>query len=294
MMFRACAKLTLALLGLGAATSAAPAHPPAWTQAVKPFRIAPHVYYVGSKGLSAYLITSDAGAILVDGPLEENASLVERNIESVGVPLKSVKWILSDHAHNDHVGALAQIKKDTGASFAASAGDQVALERGMPRGDTDYDLTDFHFPPIKVDRVIQDGQSVVVGDAVVTAHLTPGHTPGCTSWSTSVKDGNKPLHVLFLCSITVAGNLLVGNRAYPAIVADYEETFAQLSAMKADIVLPSHPEMVDLLGRKARFDAGNRRAFIDPAFLGRFVAHSKADFEAALAKARRSKPGAPD
>jgi len=292
-MSKTRASLALALLAFGAATSASPAHPPAWTQPVKPFRIAPHIYYVGSKGLSAYLITSGEGAILIDGPLEENASLVEHNIESVGVPLKSVKWIVSDHAHNDHVGAVAQIKKDTGARFAASAGDQVALERGIPRGDTDYDPTDFHFPPIKVDRVIQDGQGVAVGDAVLTAHLTPGHTPGCTSWSTTVGDGNRRLRVLFLCSITVAGNLLVGNRAYPGIVADYEETFTRLSAMKADIVLTSHPEMADVLGREARLEAGDRRAFIDPTFLPRFIAQSRSDFEAAMSKAIHTKPAAP-
>src|SRR5258708_33754900 len=176
-MTRTLATLALGLLVVGTATSASAAQSPTWTQPVKPFRIAPHIYYVGSKGLAAYLIISREGAILIDGTLEENASLVEHNIESAGVPLKSLKWILSDHAHSDHVGALARIKMDTGARFAASAGDQVALERGIPRGDTDYDTTDFHFPPIKVDRVIQDGQSVAVGDAVLTAHLTPGHTP---------------------------------------------------------------------------------------------------------------------
>jgi metallo-beta-lactamase class B len=291
-MSKTSVKIALGLLTVGAAAYASQANPPAWTEAIKPFRIAPHIYYVGSRGLSAYLITSDAGAILIDGPLEENASLVEHNIESVGVPLTSVKWILGDHAHNDHVGALAQIKRDTGARFAASAGDQVALERGVPRGDTDYDQTHFHFRPIKVDRIIQEGDRVGVGDAVLTAHLTPGHTPGCTSWSTTVEDGNRRLRVLFLCSITVAGNLLVGNRAYPSIVADYEETFTKLSAMKADIVLTSHPEMADLLGRQARLEAGDRRAFVDPAFLRTFVVQSKADFEAALSKARHARPAA--
>jgi metallo-beta-lactamase class B len=99
--------------------------------------------------------------------------------------------------------------------------------------------------------------------------------------------------VLFLCSITVAGNLLVGNRAYPGIVADYEETFTRLSAMKADIVLTSHPEMADVLGREARLEAGDRRAFIDPTFLPRFIAQSRSDFEAAMSKAKHTKPAAP-
>ena len=285
-------KITVALVVLSIATLASADNPRAWTQPIKPFRIAQDIYYVGSKGLSAYLIASRDGAILIDGPLEQNAALIERNIESVGVPLHSVKWIVSDHAHNDHIGAVARIKKDTGARFAASAGDQAALERGVPRGDTDYDPAGFHFPPITVDRVIQDGESLTVGDAVLTAHLTPGHTPGATSWSTTVADGNRHLRVLFLCSITVAGNILAGNRAYPGIVADYEATFAKLSAMKADIVLPSHPEMADVLGRAARVRAGERRAFIDPAFLAKFVARSKADFESALSKAggRQSRP----
>jgi metallo-beta-lactamase class B len=287
--------LALTFLGLGAVTAASAAQPTTYTQPVKPFRIAPHIYYVGTRGLSAYLITSQDGAILIDGTAEENASLVEHNIETVGVPLKTVKWIVSDHAHNDHVGALARIKKDTGARFAASAGDQVALERGTPRGDTTYDQTEFDFPPIKVDRVVQDGQSVAVGDAVLTAHLTPGHTPGCTSWSTTVSDGDRRLRVLFLCSITVAGNKLVGNGAYPTIVADYEKTFAKLSKMKADIVLTSHPDMdiADVLGRKARAEAGDRRAFIDSEALQKIVAQSKQDFEAMLAKARRTQRAAP-
>jgi len=281
--------IALALLGFGSSASAE--DHPTWTQPVKPFRIAPHIYYVGTKGLSAFLITSRDGAILIDGTLKENASLIERNIEAVGVPLRSVKWIVSDHAHSDHVGAVAQIRMDTGARFAASAGDQVALERGMPRGDTNYDLTGFDFPPIKVDRVIRDGESVVVGDAILTAHLTPGHTPGCTSWTTTVSDSGRHLRVLFLCSITVAGNKLVGNQAYPTIVADYEQTFAKLSKMKADIVLTSHPEISDIFGREARVEAGDRRAFIERNAFPAIVAESKRAFEATLAEARNNHPG---
>jgi metallo-beta-lactamase class B len=153
--------------------------------------------------------------------------------------------------------------------------------------DTDYVATPF--PPIKVDTVVHDGQSVAVGDAVLTAHLTPGHTPGCTSWTTTVRDEKRPLRVLFLCSITVAGNILVGNSAYPTITVDFEETFAKLSTMKADIVLTSHPEIADVLERQARVEAGDRNAFIDPTALSRIVAESKAAFESALAKAQRTK-----
>lgn len=287
MIARTLAGLALAALGLGAATSAPAATPAAWTEPVEPFAIAPHIYYVGTKGLSAYLVGSAEGAILIDGTAAANAALVERNIAAVGVPLGSVKWIVSDHAHDDHVGAISRIEKDSGASFAASAGDRAALERGFPRGDTDYDQASHHFPPIKVDRVIRDGDRLAVGDAVLTAHLTPGHTPGCTSWSTTVRDGGRPLTVLFLCSITVAGNRLVGNCAYPSIAADYRQTFAKLSGMKADIVLTSHPEIADVLGREARVRAGDRNAFIDRKALSAIVARSRRDFDAALAAQRR-------
>jgi metallo-beta-lactamase class B len=282
-MMRIWSAVGIAAVGcLSAAPFALPAQEPAWTQAVEPFRIAPGVYYVGTKGLAAYLIRSKEGAILIDGTLQENAPLIERNIERVGVPLDKVKLIVSDHAHFDHVGAVAQIKRDTGARFAASAGDAVALGRGLPRGDTHYPAR--AFPPITVDQVVADGQSLVVGDAVLTAHLTPGHTPGCTSWSTTVPDGDRRLDVLFLCSITVAGNVLVGNRAYPGIAEDFEKTFVKLSAMRADIVLTSHPEIADVLGREARVRAGEAGAFIDPTALPRIVAQSRAAFEATLAE----------
>lgn len=210
--------------------------------------------------------------------------MIERNIEAVGVPLHAVKRLISDHAHEDHVGALAQIKRDTGAEFFASAGDRWALEHGRARGDTNYKPKPF--APIKVDRVVRDGEMIQLGDVALTAHMTPGHTPGCTSWSTTVQDQGQQLNVLFLCSITVAGNILVGNRAYPQIASDYRATFRELEAMKADIVLPSHPDIADVIEREARREAGETDAFIDPRALPSLVAHFSAEFEAALAAAR--------
>jgi metallo-beta-lactamase class B len=269
---------------LGIAAPASAEDPPAWSTPVKPFRIVGNVYYVGTKGLAAYLIVSNKGAILLDGTIAENAPLVERNIEEVGVPLHEVKRLISDHAHSDHVGALARIKRDTGAEFLASAGDRWALEHGRARGDTNYKPQPF--APIKVDRVVRDGEQIELGDVALTAHLTPGHTPGCTSWSTTVEDQGRQLNVLFLCSITVAGNILVGNRAYPEIVSDYRATFRKLEAIKADIVLTSHPEVADVLGREARREAGETDAFIDPKLLASLAASFSAAFESALAAPR--------
>ncbi|MGH8445297.1 MAG: hypothetical protein ACREVL_08515 [Solimonas sp.] len=140
-----------------------------------------------------------------------------------------------------------------------------------------------------MDGIVEEGQEVRLGEVALTAHLTPGHTPGCTNWSTTVDDGGVPRRVLFLCSITVAGNTLVGNRAYPGIVEDYRATFARLAAMQADILLTSHPEMADVLERQAHREAGEADAFIDPKALPELVAGFKADFEAALAKAKKAK-----
>ncbi|MBD9377632.1 subclass B3 metallo-beta-lactamase [Pseudoxanthomonas sp. PXM04] len=254
--------------------------PPEWSEPAKPFHIASNVYYVGTQGLAAYLIKSDEGAILLDATLAENASQIERNIESLGVPLREVKLLLSDHTHADHVGAMAQLKRDTGARFLASEGDRWALENGRNEGDNNYGV--MPFDPIPVDEVISDGQQVRLGDVVLTAHLTPGHTRGCTSWSMTVDDRGTPRQVLFLCSITVAGNTLVGNQAYPGIADDYRATFAKLAAMRADIVLTSHPEMADVLERAARRDAGDPDAFVEPGLLSTLVKDFKAAFEDAL------------
>jgi len=177
--------LMAAMGWLGMASAASAGDPPEWSAPVKPFQIAHGIYYVGTEGLAAYLIVSRQGAILLDGTTAGNAALVERNIETVGVGLREVKLLLSDHAHSDHVGALAKIKQDTGAQVLASAGDRWALEHGQIRSDTDYTPTPF--APVKVDRLVRDGESIRLGDVALTAHLTPGHTAGCTSWSMTVE-----------------------------------------------------------------------------------------------------------
>lgn len=274
-----------------AAAAATSGNPVEWSTPVKPFRIAGDIYYVGTKGLAAYLLVSRQGAVLLDGTLATNAAMIEHNILAVGVSLKDVKLLIADHAHYDHVGALARIKVDTGAALVASAGDRWALEHGRPRGQNIY--PDTGFPAVKVDSVVGDGETRRVGDIVLTAHLTPGHTPGCTSWSTSIRDGDRLLSVLFLCSITVAGNVLVGNRAYPEIADDYRSTFDRLDAMRAEIVLTSHPDIADVLGRQARRDAGDANAFVDRGALRRIVAAARAEFNESLAKAsalKREKP----
>ena len=275
-----------ALLALLAALFAAPAaaglDPPEWTEPTAPFRIAGPVYYVGSKGLAAYLIAAPGGLILLDGTMAENVPQIEANIAALGFHLKDVKWLLVSHAHFDHAAGLAALKADSGARLLAAAQEKPALESGRPPSVTSYGIVTF--PPVKVDQVVADGAPLDLGGMRFTTIVTPGHTPGCTTWATTIADGPKTLRVVFPCSMTVAGNRLVGNAGYPGIVADFQSTFPVMAAIPADIVLPAHPELADVHGRPARAAAGDADAFIDSALLARLTAQSAAAFEAELAR----------
>jgi metallo-beta-lactamase class B len=259
--------------------------PPSWSQPIKPFHITGPVWYVGTRGLAAYAIVAREGTILISGPMAGEAGQVERNLAAIGVQPRQVKWILNSHAHFDHAAAFAELRRWSGAKLVASAGDASALRRGRHEADNDNGFT--RFPPVAVDRIVRDGEQVRTGTLAVTALLTPGHTAGCTTWLLPVTEGRTTLRVVFPCSITVAGNHLYGNRAYPTIDADYRRSFARLAAVHADIVLPMHPEIADVLERAERRDAGDARAFIDPTVLPRIVAAARKDYAVALASQRK-------
>lgn len=265
---------TWAALAIGCALAAtnagaSPSSDPSWLKPIEPFRVVGNVYYVGTEGLAAYLVVSPRGDVLLDGTLAENAPLIERNIEKLGFHVRDVKVLLNSHAHFDHAGALARLKKDTGARLWASAGDVWALEHGRHRGDDTYGGATF--PAVKVDHVVRDGETLRLGDLRLTAVLTPGHTPGCTTWTFPVRDGARTLNAVFAGCFSSGGNVLVGNKAYPSIQADYRGSFAKLRALKADVVLPTHPEFADMLGREKKAQAGDRNAFVDPRQLGEII-----------------------
>jgi metallo-beta-lactamase class B len=272
-----CLLATAAGLSAGAATAQSP---PAWSQPQEPFRVVGPIHYVGTEGIAVYLIKTSRGLILLDGGLEQAVPIVERNIAKLGFRLQDVQIILETHAHWDHVAGLAALKRDTGARLLASPGDRLALESGIPPSDTEYDVG--KFPAVKVDAVLHDGEAVRLGDVAMTPLLTPGHTPGCTSWAMTVKENGRPLDVVFPCSLTVAGNVLVGNKGYPGIVADFRRTFARMRGVKADVVLPAHAEFADVIGRARRRDAGEANAFLAPGLLPDLVKKSEQAFEAEL------------
>jgi metallo-beta-lactamase class B len=270
--------LSLATFGVASADNSN------WTKPQKPYRVVGNIYYVGSEGLSAWLITSSEGHVLLDsGASAEGGKLIERNIATLGFKLADVKILINTHAHFDHAGGLAQLKADIPtAKVWASRLDEPALEKGQHFGDNDNGLTPF--PAVKVDRGFGDGQKLKLGETSLVAHITPGHTIGCTSWTTAVTEKGRPLAVTFPCSLSVAGNVLVGNKTHKSIVADYRASFAALRAIPTDVMLPSHEEQGDLLAKRQKMLRGDVNAFVDPTELGRFVATSETAFNKELAR----------
>lgn len=266
--------IALAVL-LSAGAALASSDPPEWTQPTAPFHIVGNIHYVGSKGLAAYLITTPKGAILLDGTMAQNVPAIEANIRSLGFKLSDVKILLNSHAHFDHAGGLAALKRDTGATVEAMRGDVYALEHGQHFGLTTY--TRGTFPAVKVDHVLRDNEIVSLGDVRMTAVATPGHTSGCTTWVLPVRTKAGVKTVVFPCSMTVAGNRLVGNTEYPAIVSDFHKSFDRIGALKADIVLTAHPETADVMGRRGT-------DYLAPGLLPRMVAEARVAFATELAK----------
>jgi metallo-beta-lactamase class B len=250
----------------------------AWNKPSEPFRIGGNVYYVGTVGLASYLITGTNGHVLVDGALEESADQIATNIRRLGFRVEDVEYLLINHAHFDHAGGLARLKKLSGARVIASAGDRSELESGRTAWRPELPS----FPAVSVDRIIADGERLRLGTIMLTAHLTPGHTPGCTSWSTLTEAAETGLRVLFACSLTVAGQKLSGDAGYPRAAADFEASFAKLRRMRADIFLGFHPEGFGFDEKRKRLAAGDRSAFVDPDELRRQVERAERGFAATL------------
>ncbi|HYI10431.1 MAG TPA: subclass B3 metallo-beta-lactamase, partial [Thermoanaerobaculia bacterium] len=201
------------LLALFAATTMTAAAPESWTRAVEPFRIAGNLYYVGTEELGSYLLIGKEGAILLDAPMEENAEAILANLAKLGVKPGQVRVLLNSHAHFDHAGGFAKIKEATHAKLYLSEADAALMARG---GRDDFAFGDrFPFTPVKADAFVSDNETVRLGELAMTALLTPGHTRGCTTWRTTVIENDKPLDVVFLCSVTAPGYQLVKNEKYP-------------------------------------------------------------------------------
>jgi metallo-beta-lactamase class B len=258
-----------------------------WNKPQAPFHVIGNIYYVGVAGVSAFLIVTPKGDILTDGGLPESVGAIEQHIQALGFKLGDVKILLNSHAHFDHSGGLAKLKEDTGAKFIASTADQPFLESGHitfgPSSQIDT-------APVKVDRAVKEGDTVKLGGVTLSAHITPGHTKGCTTWTMNLSEGGVAHKVMFFCSITVAGNPLIGNAAYPEILSDYRSTFARLKKMDADVFLAPHGSQFDLAEKLAKMKPGVPNPFIDAGEKDRILAGMEKDFDKELAKQQAAKP----
>jgi metallo-beta-lactamase class B len=253
-----------------------------WTAPFEPFQLIGNIYYVGTDGIAVYIIKTSQGLILMDTALPQSTGMIKDNIAKLGFKLGDIKYILNTHAHFDHTGGFAEIKKETGAQLVAGVRDKPLLEGGYYPGDEKN--ADLGFPPVKVDRAVKEGDKVTLGDTTLTAHATPGHSPGCTSWEMTVKDGNQDRDVLFFCSGTVALNRLVGNPTYSGIADDYRSTFAKAKAMKIDVLLGPHPEVYGMQQKRAQMKDGAPNPFVKPGELTTYATGLEQDFDRQLAK----------
>lgn len=265
-----------------ALTLSAPAFAQAnWNKATEPFHVIDNIYYVGTEGLGAYLFTGSDGHVLLDGATPEGAAVIKANIAKLGFKLSDVKVLLNSHAHFDHSGGLADLKAATGAKLHAMEGDVSALEGGFYLGSED--VKTMGAPPVKVDRVLKDGDKVTLPGIELVAHATPGHSRGCTSWGTTASAGGENYEVLVFCSATVAANRITPPLQYEGIVEDYRATFAKAKAMRVDIPLAPHPEFFGLLDKaeKAKADK-SQNFFVDPGAFQPYIARLEAAFETTL------------
>lgn len=262
-----------------------------WTEPFPAFKIAGNLYYVGSKGLASYLITTSEGHILINSDLEENVPLIRASVEKLGFKFTDIRILLISHAHWDHNASSDTIKKLTGAKYMVMEADVSAVESG---GKTDFEYGNDPstlYTPTKVDRVLHNGDEVQLGGAVLTAQLTPGHTKGCTTWSMKVREAGKVHNVVIIGSPNVnPGYRLVNNTAYPQIAADYEKMFRVLKSLPCDIFLGAHGSYFDLESKYARLKEGSLAAFVDPQGYKKYVAGKEQAFKTELAKQRSAQP----
>jgi len=268
---------------------------PDWTEPFPPFRIAGNLYYVGSKDLASYLITTPQGHILINSDLETSVPLIRASVEKLRFKFGDIRILLISHAHWDHDGGSAAIKKLTGATYMVMDGDASVVESGGK--------TDFHYgnqpaslyPPTNVDRVLHDGDEVKLGSVTLVAHLTPGHTKGCTTWTMKVQETGKIYDVVIVGSPNVnEGYKLVMNSSYPQIASDYERTFRVLQSLPVDIFLGAHGSYFDLQTKYARLQEGAVAPFVDPAGYKRYIIDREQAFRTELAKQKSAlQSGAP-
>ena len=209
------------------------------SEAVEPFRILGNIYYVGASNLASYLITSPEGHFLLDTGVQGMTDDIKRNVEALGFRMSDIKIILSSHAHFDHIQGHAIMQRMTGAQVFALEADADALEAGKDLSPLGFE----GWEPVKVDRRLQDGESINLGEVTLTPTWAPGHSPGCTTWSMDTQDSGEILRVVFFgCNGPNDGVQLINNPRFPTLVEDALFGFDNMAKLQADIYLTGHPQ----------------------------------------------------
>jgi metallo-beta-lactamase class B len=263
-------------------TTPCPAEP-SWNDPARPAHIFGNTWYVGTCGISAILVTSDHGHVLLDGTTEEAASLVEANIRALGFKVEDVKFILGSHEHLDHAGGIARLQHDSGATVVAREPAAMVLERGTnDRSDPQFGILD-SFPPIRNIRRIKDRETVLVGDLTLTAHATPAHTAGSTSWTwTSCESGacRNMVYADSLSAVSADAYRFSDEEAHPGVVVTFRKTFKAIAALPCDILMTPHPGASHLF---ARLGPSATEPLIDPGACSRYAENAGKQLDARLA-----------
>jgi metallo-beta-lactamase class B len=250
-----------------------------WEEPNKPVKIAGPIYFVGTKGLGAFIFATSEGLILMNTGMPSSGPMIVESIKKLGFKPEDLKIMINGHAHIDHAGAFAYLKEKFGAELAVMKDDVAAMESG-DKGDFKY-ADDFVYPPVKVDRVLRDGDTVKLGEVILTAYHTPGHTRGATTWVTTIVDAGKAYTVVFPdgAGFNPGYRLATSNPSYPSITDDYRRTHHVLEMLKPDIWLAQHNEYYDLEGKRKRAETEGVAAWVDPEGYRRFIAGKKRAFE---------------
>jgi metallo-beta-lactamase class B len=255
-------KKLLALLLLPLSTGAMAAFAD-WTVDQKPFKLYGNSYYVGSKGLSAVLITSPAGHILIDGTVRENAPMIARHVRQLGFKMEDIKLILNSHSHSDHAGGIAELQRMSGAQVLGGAAGLSTLVEGKAQSDDPQFGSLSDFPANPGARGVKDGEVVSLGALAITAHATPGHTAGGTSWTWQACEGKRCMQMVYIDSLTAVSADGYKFSEHPEIVASLRSSIASVAALPCDIPVTAHPDFIDLLDKLKQQKRKGTLAFVD-------------------------------